>query len=310
VTQGVHYIEPFAGSATVAYALYGARRLTPYMGSKLSYARQLLDLMQLTPETVDQVDLMDSGEWGSTLEALHDFGQAERVADILGAWGADRKAALDAGEDVRYWTDDRELYDKLMQHPIVGTSSWRAASHLFLQTRSFNGKPVSAKNGRWKGHGFDPEYRDNKKVTSAKTNNRGWATPRWKLAERIRKNATLLPTEGFSAQVWDHGISRCPLLWDEPVTGPRVVYMDPPYQGVTKYPDSFDRAAVLAMARGLYERGNTSVYVSEAEPLGELVAEGWSVVPLLGSAKRAWKASTVKEWVTFRRAVSVWGLLL
>lgn len=299
----VTFIEPFCGSAAVSYGLLGARRLAPYMGSKLRYVKQLLELMQLAPEALEAVILLDSGEWGRTLNTFHERDLADAVAAMIDQWGSARKAAMDAGEDVRYWTDDRELYDQLVgaAYLPLATPTARAAAHLFLQVRAFNGKSVSVRRGAWHSHGFDPEYRDSK--PGAKSN-RGWATPRWKLAERIRKNIEPLSQVEILVRQWDHSVSRCPLLWEEAVGEPRVVYMDPPYAGTTAYPHAFGREKVLAMARDQYALGNTSVYVSEAEPLADLVAEGWEAVALVapGQGKRAWQVSKVKEWVTFRRS--------
>ena len=57
------------------------------------------------------------------------------------------------------------------------------------------------------------------------------------------------------------------------------VYIDPPYQGTTGYGHALGRAEVVALARRWREAG-AHVAVSEAEPISDLVDDGWSVVDL------------------------------
>jgi len=52
------------------------------------------------------------------------------------------------------------------------------------------------------------------------------------------------------------------------------VYIDPPYIGTTGYGHSLGRPEVIALARRWHEAG-AHVAVSEAEPIAELVADGW-----------------------------------
>jgi hypothetical protein len=54
-----------------------------------------------------------------------------------------------------------------------------------------------------------------------------------------------------------------------------LVYIDPPYLNTTGYAHEFDRAAVVAVARRWAEAG-AHVVISEAEPIPELVADGWT----------------------------------
>ena len=52
------------------------------------------------------------------------------------------------------------------------------------------------------------------------------------------------------------------------------VYIDPPYVGTTGYGHCLGRAEVNALARRWHEAG-AHVAVSEAEPIAELIADGW-----------------------------------
>ena len=54
-----------------------------------------------------------------------------------------------------------------------------------------------------------------------------------------------------------------------------LCYIDPPYAGTTGYAHLFPREAVVAVARKWAEAG-AHVVISEAEPIPELVADGWT----------------------------------
>tara|TARA_R110002073_G_scaffold16372_1_gene62951 strand:+ start:114 stop:503 length:390 start_codon:yes stop_codon:yes gene_type:complete len=63
-----------------------------------------------------------------------------------------------------------------------------------------------------------------------------------------------------------------------------VAYMDPPYVGTTGYSHKLGRGAVLELARK-WEAAGALVCISEAEPIGALVADGWSAVEITGERK-------------------------
>lgn len=90
---------------------------------------------------------------------------------------------------------------------------------------------------------------------------------------------------------------------DPPALPPgTVVFCDPPYQNTTGYAHDLPRAEVVALARRWAAAGAT-VAVSEAEPIPELVAEGWFAVEITG--ERVGQARTFSkqksEWVTLNR---------
>jgi hypothetical protein len=90
---------------------------------------------------------------------------------------------------------------------------------------------------------------------------------------------------------------------DPPALPPgTVAYMDPSYVGTTGYADNLGRAEVVALARRWAAAGAT-VAISEAEPIPELVAEGWHAVEITGERvgqKRVFSKQQV-EWVTLNR---------
>jgi hypothetical protein len=91
----------------------------------------------------------------------------------------------------------------------------------------------------------------------------------------------------------------------EPVNLPpgTVAYMDPPYQGTTPYAHLLPREDVVAMARRWADAG-ALVCISEAEPIPELMADGWHAVEIGGERvgqKRTFSKQQA-EWLTVSRA--------
>jgi hypothetical protein len=82
-----------------------------------------------------------------------------------------------------------------------------------------------------------------------------------------------------------------------------VVYIDPSYVGTTGYAADLPRADVVALARRWAAAGAV-VAISEAEPIPELVAEGWHAVRIDGERvgqKRTFSKQQA-EWLTMSRA--------
>jgi hypothetical protein len=78
-----------------------------------------------------------------------------------------------------------------------------------------------------------------------------------------------------------------------------VVYIDPPYLGTTGYAHAFPRSEWLPLVRAWRASGAT-VCVSEAEPIPELVADGWHAVEITNE-RRGQKRTFSKqqaEWLT------------
>lgn len=90
---------------------------------------------------------------------------------------------------------------------------------------------------------------------------------------------------------------------DPPTLPPgTVAYMDPPYVATTGYTHDLPRAEVVILARRWAAAGAT-VAISEAEPIPELVAEGWHAVEItnerIGQARTFSRQKS--EWVTLNR---------
>jgi len=84
-----------------------------------------------------------------------------------------------------------------------------------------------------------------------------------------------------------------------------IVYMDPPYLDTTGYKHDLPREEVVKMARTWAAAGAT-VCISEAEPIPDLIAEGWHAVEI--SATREGHKRTFSkqqaEWLTLSRPPS------
>jgi len=90
---------------------------------------------------------------------------------------------------------------------------------------------------------------------------------------------------------------------DPPALPPgTIVYADPPYQNTTPYANDLPRSEVVMLARRWAAAGAV-VAISEAEPIPELVADGWYAVEITG--ERIGQARTFskqkREWVTLNR---------
>ena len=81
-----------------------------------------------------------------------------------------------------------------------------------------------------------------------------------------------------------------------------VVYIDPPYVNTTGYAHAFPRSEWLPVVRRWVEAG-ALVVVSEAEPIPELMAEGWHAVEITGERKGQKRtfSKQQREWLTMSR---------
>ena len=91
------------------------------------------------------------------------------------------------------------------------------------------------------------------------------------------------------------------------------VYIDPPYQGTTGYAHDLPREEVVRLAR-LWREAGAHVCISEAEPIPDLVAEGWHVVEITGDRKGQKRtfSKQKREFLTMSREprgqLGFWGL--
>jgi len=84
-----------------------------------------------------------------------------------------------------------------------------------------------------------------------------------------------------------------------------IVYADPPYSDTTGYKHDLPRDEVVKMAR-MWAAAGATVCISEAEPIPELMADGWHAVEISATrrgAKRTFSKQQA-EWLTLSRPPS------
>lgn len=257
---GMELIELCAGSAAVSMRWLNVEHKPPfgYLGAKLGYADQILAQMGLRcggATSADQVILVEPGPWG---EAWATWKQPHLLAQCLD-WLREHTTL-----------DPRELWLQLARAPVPANLVERVCAWSVLSFWSYGRKPIYPVSQQWKHHGFD-------------------ATVPYRRERALAKRA-----EG---QKYEIGVSRrIPYLVERlealrlsqievfrsieelsPRSG-ALVYLDPPYVGVTAgYGHTLLRAEVLRVAQCWVDAGS-HVFVSEAEPLP---IPGWSHAELL-----------------------------
>ena len=123
-----------------------------------------------------------------------------------------------------------------------------------------------------------------------------------------RQDTTATATATATARVVQDGGLPATIVPDARETTPPtlppgcVAYMDGPYEGTTGYGHAFPRAEQVKAIRRWAEAG-AACYVSEAEPIPELVADGWHTVEITSTRvgqKRTFSKQK-REWLTMNR---------
>jgi hypothetical protein len=146
---------------------------------------------------------------------------------------------------------------------------------------------------------------------SAKASREGWSAGGCFLYAHRDTGSLRYPPEGTAGRVDDLPVPLPALIHPDarevdpgPCLPPgTVAYMDPPYVGTTGYASDLPRADVVALARRWAAAGAV-VCISEAEPIPELVAEGWNAVRIDGErvGQRRTFSRQQAEWLTLNRA--------
>ncbi len=272
------FAELFAGSAAVTLQLVGGSKLGPpvaYMGSKRYYARAVLAAFGLEPGTgAESLLLCDGGPWGWVWKALADPGSARAVAALLRSW--------------RHG-DPTVLWRRLATEPPPEEMVERVATWVALQEGNHAGKAVHLLDGRWKTHGYGH--------LSQSARDRGFK-------ERLRVDLVANQLEEVAALPWSpcdvvHGDVDVALsLLPEDLYG-AVIYLDPPYQGATRYAVDCSRSRVLHLAVELDRRG-AFVGISEGEPMP---LPGWHAIEITHTRKGIPRTASKqkREFLTLNR---------
>jgi hypothetical protein len=264
------FVELCAGTAALSLRLHRRHARPPVsrMGAKTGYADAILRVLGLRPGQGAAHYLWCEPDPGVRLllEAYRDPGLAQEAAAII-----------------RGWVDEepRALWERLRaEGPPRGVDAGEVARSYLL--------------GAWSFRQSEPDSGFVASENHSKPGRPGGRQSAPTLAGQVDALLALSATITPDAR----GIEPGP---DLPPGA--IAYMDPPYMGTTGYGHDLPRSEVVALARRWAAAG-AMVAISEAQPIGDLVAEGWHAVRIDGERKgQARTFSKQKdEWLTLSNA--------
>jgi hypothetical protein len=274
------FVELCAGTAALSLRLARSKARPPVsrMGAKTGYADAILARMGL--------------QAGQGADGYFCCEPDSGVRLLLHAY-TDRRLARAAADVIRGWAEEepRALWERLKaEGPVRAPEPREVARWAYLHQGSFQYRGVTAGIGRPQGVPACGTY--------------GAVAPLTEMLPRLWSRLPQLP-----------GCIVPDATEVEPARLPAGswVYIDPPYVGTTKYAhDDLPRAEVVRLAR-LWRDAGAHVAISEAEPIAELVADGWHAHEL--TAERVGQKRTFskqqREWLTMTRAprgqLGLWG---
>jgi hypothetical protein len=268
------FVELCAGTAALSLRLHRRHARPPVsrMGAKTGYADAILRVLGLRPGQGAAHYLWCEPDPGVRLllEAYRDANLAREAAAIIRGWADE---------------EPRALWERLRaEGPPRGVEAGEVARWARLTTAN-RLIPATWVDGQWRNTGDG----------GSTFGGDEFCTPAVDLAAKFEASvgdmpATITPDA--------RGIEPGPDL--PPGT---VAYMDPPYVGATGYGHDLPRSEVVALARR-WSAAGAMVAISEAEPIADLVAEGWHAVRIDGERKgQARTFSKQKdEWLTLSNA--------
>jgi hypothetical protein len=291
-------VELCAGTAALSLRLHAGRNARPpvsRMGAKTGYADVILRVLGLRP-----------GQ-GHTDGTRYLWCEPDAGVRLLLHAYTDRELAQGAAEIIRSWKDEdpRALWERLRaEGPATcpeGLTAREVARFGLLQAMQQAGATVVHDGSRWV------------KLIGPVD---GKARPPSAVSCRWRKDGTKHPADSYTTASTARGLGTLPALpatihpdaraIDPPTLPPgTVAYMDPPYLNTTGYAHDLGRPEVVALARR-WDAAGATVCISEAEPIPELVADGWHKVEITGERKgqRRTFSKQQREWLTLNRPPS------
>ena len=337
-------VELCTGTAALSLRLHeeGARPPVSRMGAKTGYADIILERMGLVPGQTADAYLWCEPDPGVRLLLLAytDATLARAAADVIRGWAKEDPRALwerlKAEGPVRA-PEPREVARwACVQAGAVLALPCTADT---IEKLSLDPNRAPERGGRWPEHvhlRLDalPELPARLMPDASEVDPRELA--RW--ARILTSNRLVNPDPVTWTNTGDGGyrfggefadpVERLAEGWDLPelpatvlveaVEPPRLpegswVYIDPPYQGTTGYAHDLPREEVVRLAR-LWREAGAHVCISEAEPIPDLVAEGWHVVEITGDRKGQKRtfSKQKREFLTMSREprgqLGFWGL--
>ena len=332
------FAELCAGTAAVSLKLQGGRHARPpvsRMGAKTGYGEALLKVMGLRCGLGAKRYLWCDPDPGVRLllEAYRDHDLALKAAEIIRGWKDEEPRALwerlkaegpvrepEPREVARWiWTWGRSYNTKgpnagfLPSHSAKGVEVWNAHQPEYFGDR-IEQCPTLPADIHPDATQIDPREVARWLTVQARTYGQavawgpGGGTTYMEPAKgggRCGPTAATLPGRlsaaptlpAFILPAAVYPMPRFPE--DERV----IAYMDPPYRDTTGYGHDLPRAEVVRLARAWADAG-ADVYISEAEPIGALVEDGWHTVEITDTRKgqkRTFSAQK-REFLTCSRA--------
>lgn len=274
------FVEWFAGSCAVGLALVGGSRVVPpigYMGGKRRMARDILGAFGLRPgDGCDHLVLVDAGPWGEAWQVIFDAELRPALVARLRSW---------RGED------PSDLWERLRDAGRPADLVERVAAWLWLQGRSASCTPlwwdeagavVMANNGALPPRG--PSQKDLAPFRRTALPVQGLPSQRGAEAHVRSRGAGMRHVDTVADRIEAIGALRIPRVTvlrshaELEALGLRGAneYLDPPYQGCTRYAALCSRDEVLDLSLRRQQVAR-HVVVSEAVPLP---LPGWHALQL------------------------------
>lgn len=259
-----HFVELCAGSAALSMEIEGIRPVVSYAGSKRGYAQEILQIMQIDKANVTKITVVDPGLWGVIHRAFVHHTCSEIAVEI-------EKLETE---------DPKTLFARLISSSILSGEkklTMCAAEALCKIAGTYGGKEIGGFKGR---HKHRPSVD-------------GYIPSRKSLVDRCKDIAY---TKNWN--VCHSSALDVPAINDCERT---VAYIDPPYTASSgQYIHQLSRNEVMKIGR-LWAKQGADVYISENEPLHELIDEGWRSRLLQNRIGQIRKDSRVTlEWVTYK----------
>ena len=271
MTKPPIFIELCAGTAALSLRLQGGPKAKPpvsRMGAKTGYADAILAVLGLYPGQGAESYL-----WCEPDDGVRGLLMAYPQPEVLRA----------AAAILRGWKDEepRALWERLRAELKAGASVEGAegvARYVVVKGNSVFGKD-----------GF---------ASQKKTGAGGIRCPH--SVEDFAERLDAAPTWPPVTLAADARTMTPPKLPDGV-----IAYMDPPYLDTTGYNHDLPRAEVVRMAR-LWADAGATVCISEAEPIPELMADGWHAVEISATRKGATRTFTGQQKMAKKKQPAEW----
>jgi hypothetical protein len=294
-------IELCAGTAALSWATAGLKFPVSRMGSKSGYAYAILSALGLRAGEPLPAYLWNEPdqELARTLALLASPGGAAAVAEVIRSWIPCPAGHAEGGAwclECATWTngdppegvreslpEDCDYLERKRDGTIrrwaSGPSTGKQdARRLWERLRKERPEASPEREGAWcfvaGGSKFDGESIYGGNLLGQDDGPRGSRDNKKPLTERLPRDCdTLAPLPATII------CGRAEDVPTPPDCSRVLCHIDPPYLNTTGYAHGFDRAAVVAVARRWADAG-AHVVISEAEPIPELIEDGWHFVDI------------------------------